>query len=104
MGYFDAVDNMSSENLLTLTASAELHSKHPLGKAIVSHFRTNSNKTLQAMKTIKLNLTLSMLLNFVAIILAVTGVLDPVLGALVHNVGSVVVIINSALLLNFKSK
>jgi len=64
----------------------------------IPHLLSLSQKT---MKTIKLNLTLSMLLNFVAIILAMTGVLGPVLGALVHNVGSVVVIINSALLLNF---
>lgn len=64
----------------------------------IPHLLSLSQKT---MKTIKINLTLSMLLNFVAIILAMTGVLGPVLGALVHNVGSVVVIINSALLLNF---
>lgn len=63
------------------------------------HLLWLSQKT---MSTIKLNLTLSMLLNFGAIILAMTGVLDPILGALVHNVGSVVVIINSALLLNLK--
>ena len=44
-----------------------------------------------------------MLLNFTAIILAITGILNPVIGALVHNLGSVAVIINSALLLNFKS-
>lgn len=56
------------------------------------------------MATIKINLALSMLLNFVAIILAMTGVLNPILGALVHNVGSVAVIINSALLLNFRSE
>jgi len=45
-----------------------------------------------------------MVLNFIAIILAMTGILGPVLGALVHNVGSVAVIINSALLLNYKSE
>ena len=56
------------------------------------------------MKTIKLNLTFSMTLNFVAIILAITGILNPVVGALVHNAGSVLVIINSALLLNWKMK
>lgn len=33
-----------------------------------------------------------------------TGILNPILGALVHNLGSVAVIINSALLLNFKSE
>ena len=54
------------------------------------------------MTTIKVNLTFSMTLNFLAIALAITGLLGPVIGALVHNVGSVLVIINSALLLNWK--
>ena len=56
------------------------------------------------MSTIRLNLTFSMTLNFVAIILAITGILNPVVGALVHNAGSVLVIINSALLLGWKEK
>ena len=56
------------------------------------------------MRTIKCNLAFSMTLNFVAIILAITGILNPVVGALVHNAGSVVVIINSALLLNWRKK
>ena len=54
------------------------------------------------MTTIKVNLTFSMTLNFLAIALAITGLLGPVIGALVHNAGSVLVIINSALLLNWK--
>ncbi len=54
------------------------------------------------MTTIKLNLTFSMTLNFIAITLAITGILNPVVGALVHNAGSVRVIINSALLLNWR--
>ena len=54
------------------------------------------------MKTIKMNLTFSMTLNFVAITLAITGILNPVIGALVHNAGSVLVIINSALLLRWR--
>ena len=54
------------------------------------------------MLTIKLNLTFSMSLNFLAIILAITGLLNPVVGALVHNAGSVIVIINSAFLLRWK--
>ncbi|SCH32581.1 heavy metal translocating P-type ATPase [uncultured Ruminococcus sp.] len=58
----------------------------------------------QMMATIKLNLTFSMSLNFLAIILAVTGILNPVIGALVHNAGSVLVIINSALLLKWRKK
>lgn len=55
------------------------------------------------MSTIKLNLTFSMTLNFLAITLAITGILNPVVGALVHNAGSVIVIINSALLLKWRS-
>ena len=35
-----------------------------------------------------------MALNFVAILLAIGGILNPVVGALVHNAGSVLVIIN----------
>lgn len=56
------------------------------------------------MTTIKLNLTFSMGLNFLAIILAITGILGPVIGTLVHNAGSVVVILNSALLLKWQQK
>lgn len=56
------------------------------------------------MLTIRCNLTFSMMLNFVAILLAMTGVLHPVLGALVHNAGSVVVILHSAWLLHWKNK
>jgi heavy metal translocating P-type ATPase len=56
------------------------------------------------MTTIKINLSFSLGLNFVAIILAITGILNPVVGALVHNAGSVLVITNSALLLKWKSK
>jgi P-type Cu+ transporter len=66
----------------------------------IPHLLKLSQKT---MTTIKWNLALSMLLNFAAIILAMTGILNPIVGALVHNVGSVAVIINSALLLNFKT-
>ncbi len=56
------------------------------------------------MKTIKINLSFSMALNFLAIVLAITGILGPVVGALVHNAGSVLVIINSALLLKWKAQ
>ena len=56
------------------------------------------------MITINCNLTFSMTLNFIAIVLAITGVLNPVVGALVHNAGSVIVIVNSAFLLGWKKK
>ena len=56
------------------------------------------------MSTIRCNLTFSMALNFLAILLAITGLLGPVVGALVHNAGSVLVIVNSALLLRWKKR
>ena len=54
------------------------------------------------MRTIKLNITFSLTLNFIVIVLAITGTLNPVVGALVHNTGSVLVITNSALLLKWR--
>ena len=56
------------------------------------------------MFVIKCNLSFSMALNFLAILLAITGVLNPVVGALVHNAGSVLVIINSAFLLKWRKR
>ena len=56
------------------------------------------------MTTIRINLTFSMTLNFIAIALAISGVLNPVVGALVHNAGSVLVIVNSALLLGWRAR
>ena len=56
------------------------------------------------MVMIKLNMAFSMALNFVAITLAILGILNPVVGALVHNAGSVFVIINSAFLLKWKQQ
>ncbi len=54
------------------------------------------------MRTIRINLTASMALNFIAIALSIAGLLSPVVGALVHNVGSVAVIVNSSLLLKWR--
>ncbi len=56
------------------------------------------------MRVIRANLTFSMGLNFLAIVLAFLAVLDPVSGALVHNCGSVLVIVNSSLLLRWEKK
>ena len=56
------------------------------------------------MRTITLNLVFSMGLNFLAIVLAITGLLGPVIGALVHNAGSVLVIVNSAFLLKWRQR
>ena len=67
----------------------------------IPHLLMLSKKT---MRTINMNLAASMILNFAAIALAITGILNPVVGALVHNVGSVAVIINSSLLLKWREK
>lgn len=56
------------------------------------------------MRTIKSNLAFSMTLNFIAIALAIIGILNPVVGALVHNAGSVLVIVNSSLLLKWRKR
>lgn len=53
-------------------------------------------------KTIKFSIALSMAINFVAIILSVMGVLNPTTGALVHNAGSVLVVLIAALLYDRK--
>lgn len=65
----------------------------------IPHLMRLSRRT---MRTIKLNILFSLTLNFIAIGLAMTGILTPVTGALVHNAGSVFVVLNSALLLNWR--
>lgn len=58
----------------------------------------------KSMSKVKQNIIVSMIINFGAIILSVMGVLTPITGALVHNVGSVFVVVNAALLLRMKDK
>ena len=55
-----------------------------------------------AVKTIKFSIGLSLCINFVAIILSVMGVLTPTTGALVHNAGSIFVVLIAALLYDRK--
>lgn len=52
--------------------------------------------------TIKFNISISMCINAVAVTLSVLGVLNPVTGALVHNIGSGLVVLNAALLYDRK--
>lgn len=65
----------------------------------ISYIKRLSNATI---KTIKFNIAASMAINAVAIVLSVLGMLTPVTGALVHNVGSVLVVLNAALLYDRK--
>ena len=58
----------------------------------------------KAMKKVFVNITLSMAINLAALTLSVLGLLTPVTGALVHNCGSVLVVLNAALLLLAKDR
>ena len=53
-------------------------------------------------QTIRVNITMSMLLNFITVILAAVGWMGPVLGALAHNAGALLIVLNSVRLLNWK--
>jgi heavy metal translocating P-type ATPase len=55
-------------------------------------------------QTILNNIALSMSINAVAILFASSGMMDPIVGALVHNAGSILVVLNASLLLNIKRK
>lgn len=66
----------------------------------IPHLLGLSKKTMQ---TININISISLLLNFLAIILAILGILNPITGALVHNIGSVLVVIYSTLLLRWNN-
>lgn len=52
--------------------------------------------------TIKFNISISMAINFVAILFSSFGLLNPITGAIVHNVGSVLVVLNAALMYDRK--
>ena len=53
---------------------------------------------------ITFNLCLSMVINFAAVTLAISGILNAVWGALFHNCGSVLVVISAFLLLFYKGR
>lgn len=58
--------------------------------------------SVATVKTIKSAITLSMVINFLAILLSVMGILNPTTGALVHNGGSCLVVLLAALLYDKK--
>jgi P-type E1-E2 ATPase len=67
--------------------------------AKIPYLKRLSNATV---KLIIFNITISMAINIIAIILSILGVLNPVTGALAHNLGSVLVVLNAALLYDRK--
>ncbi len=60
--------------------------------------------SLATVNTIKLSIALSMIINIIAVILSVLGVLNPTTGALVHNVGSCFVVFTAGLLYDRRFK
>jgi len=48
------------------------------------------------LRTIKWNIAFGMVFNAVAVLASGGGLLSPIMGAIVHNVGSVIVVISSA--------
>ena len=65
----------------------------------IPYLKRLSNATL---KTIKFSIALSMLINILAVVLSVLGLLNPTTGALVHNAGSVFVVLIATLLYDRK--
>lgn len=65
----------------------------------IPYLKRLSNATVN---TIKLSIGLSLLINFVAITASVMGYLTPTTGALVHNAGSILVVLIAALLYDRK--
>ena len=61
----------------------------------IPYLKKLSNSTLF---TIKANIAISMTINAIAIVCSVLGLLNPVTGAIVHNAGSCLVVLNAALL------
>lgn len=62
------------------------------------------NLSLECIKTIKTNITISMCINFVSLTLSALAILNPVTGAIVHNIASILVVSNAALLYDRKIK
>ncbi len=52
--------------------------------------------------TIKANIALSLILNLVTVILAAAGLMGPVVGALAHNAGALLIVLNSVRLLQWR--
>ena len=56
------------------------------------------------MKRVNFNIAVAMVWNGIAVFLSAAGMLSPVTAALVHNVGSVFVVVSSALLITTKDR
>ena len=67
--------------------------------AKIPYLKRLSNATV---RLIFLNITIAIIFNIVAVALSMLGLLNPITGALAHNVGAVAVVLNAALLYDRK--
>ena len=65
----------------------------------ISHLIGIARKTV---RTINISIAFALTLNVVAMALAILGILNPIEGALIHNIGSVAVIIYSSTLIKYR--
>ena len=65
----------------------------------IPHLIGISRKTI---RTISISIGFALILNIIAMALAILGVLNPIEGALIHNIGSVIVILYSSTLTRYK--
>ena len=61
--------------------------------SLIPYLKNLADATVQ---TIKISITVSLCINFIAILLSLQGVLTPTTGALVHNIGSCLVVLFAA--------
>ena len=90
-----AIGNMGSD--ITIDAADIALMSNDISK--IPYLKRLSNATVA---TIKFSITLSMCINFVAIVLSLLQLLNPTTGALVHNAGSCFVVLIAALLYDRK--
>lgn len=90
-----AMGGMGSD--ITVDASDMILMSDDISK--IPYLKRLSNATV---KTIKCSIALSLVINFIAIFLSLQGLLTPTTGALVHNAGSVLVVLIAALLYDRK--
>lgn len=91
-------------------AMGALGSDAAIETADVSLMTSDIRKVPQLLKlskrvlgTIKINILISLIISVLAVILSTAGVLNPVTGAIVHNVSAVLVVLNSAMILKEKA-
>ncbi len=58
--------------------------------------------SVETVKTIKRSIAISMTINMIALILSMMGIMGPTMGALVHNAGSVLVVLSAGMLYDKK--